>query len=111
MSAGLMEGKAKERCQRCQKRLEEGAGLGEALKESGLLPPRQIRLLELGQRSGAGDAAMEKISRDLTEEGDAALDTLVGQVEPALVLLCSLLVGLILLSVMLPLMDIMAAIG
>ena len=54
---------------------------------------------------------MEKISRDLTEEGDAALDTLVGQVEPALVLLCSLLVGLILLSVMLPLMDIMAAIG
>jgi type IV pilus assembly protein PilC len=32
-------------------------------------------------------------------------------VEPALVLVCSLLVGLILLSVMLPLMNIMAAIG
>ena len=36
---------------------------------------------------------------------------LVGRVEPALVLVCSLLVGLILLSVMLPLMNIMAAIG
>ena len=111
MSSALMEGRAKERCESCQKRLEDGAGLGEALKESGLLPPRQIRLLELGQRSGAGDASMEKIARDLTEEGEAALDALVGRVEPALVLVCSVLVGLILLSVMLPLMHIMSAIG
>ena len=54
---------------------------------------------------------MAKIARDLTEEGEAALDTLTSRVEPALVLVCSLLVGLILLSVMLPLMNIMAAIG
>ena len=43
--------------------------------------------------------------------GEAALENAVSRVEPALVLLCSLLVGLILLSVMLPLMNIMAAIG
>ena len=54
---------------------------------------------------------MEKIAQDLSEESEIALDTLVGRVEPALVLVCSLLVGLILLSVMLPLMNIMAAIG
>ena len=111
LSANLMEGGAKKRCQNCQKRLEGGESLGEALKESGLLPPRQSRLLELGQRSGAGDASMEKIARDLSEEGEAALDALVGRVEPALVLVCSVLVGLILLSVMLPLMHIMSAIG
>ena len=40
-----------------------------------------------------------------------ALENAVSRVEPALVLACSLLVGLILLSVMLPLMNIMAAIG
>ena len=45
------------------------------------------------------------------EEGETALDAMVSRVEPALVLVCSLLVGLILLSVMLPLMNIMAAIG
>jgi len=111
LSAKLMDTGAKERCESCRSSLEQGAALGEAMRSSGFLPASQCRLLELGQRSGAGDAAMEKISRDLTEEGDAALDALVGQVEPALVLLCSLLVGLILLSVMLPLMDIMAAIG
>ena len=111
LSAGLMEAGAKERCESCRRRLEEGESLGNALKESGLLPARQSRLLELGQRSGAGDAAMEKIARDLSEEGEAALDALVSRVEPALVLVCSVLVGLILLSVMLPLMHIMSAIG
>jgi len=111
LSANLMEGGAKERCERCRKRLEGGESLGDALKKSGLLPARQSRLLELGQRSGAGDASMEKIARDLSEEGEAALDALVSRVEPALVLVCSVLVGLILLSVMLPLMHIMSAIG
>ena len=111
LSASLMEGGAKARCQSCRQKLEEGGSLGQALKDSGLLPPRQSRLLELGQRSGAGDASMEKIARDLSEEGEAALDALVSRVEPALVLVCSVLVGLILLSVMLPLMHIMSAIG
>ncbi len=111
LAAGLLEGGAKERCLTCQRCLEGGESLSGALKSSGLLPPSQCHLLELGQRSGAGDASMEKIARDLTEESEAELDALVGRVEPALVLVCSLLVGLILLSVMLPLMNIMAAIG
>ncbi len=111
LSAKLLEGGAKDRCLDCQHRLEAGESLSSALNSSGLLPPSQCRLLELGQRGGAGDATMEKIAQDLTDEGEAALDTLVSRVEPALVLVCSLLVGLILLSVMLPLMNIMAAIG
>ena len=77
----------------------------------GLLPAGACRLLEIGQRGGTADAAMEKIARDLSEDGEAALEDLVNRVEPALVLVCSILVGLILLSVMLPLMHIMSAIG
>ena len=111
LSANLMEAGAKRRCQDCSRLLGEGRDLSEALRESSLLPPRQCRVLELGRRSGCGDDAMAKIAGDLTEEGEAALDALVSRVEPALVLVCSLLVGLILLSVMLPLMNIMAAIG
>ena len=81
------------------------------MKESGLLPVGACRLLEMGQRGGAGDAAMEKIAADLSEESEAALEEKVSRVEPALVLVCSILVGMILLSVMLPLMHIMSAIG
>ncbi|WP_295756423.1 type II secretion system F family protein [uncultured Oscillibacter sp.] len=111
LSAGLVEGGARRRCEDCRKRLDNGEVLSAALKASGLLPASQSRLLELGQRGGVGDASMEKIARDLSEEGEAALDAAVSRVEPALVLLCSVLVGLILLSVMLPLMHIMSAIG
>ena len=113
LASGLMEDtpQAKVRCQACQDQLNQGAKVSAAMKESGLLPASACRLLELGQQSGTGDAAMEKIAADLAEESELALEDRVSRVEPALVLVCSLLVGLILLSVMLPLMHIMSAIG
>lgn len=102
---------AKERCLACLARLEQGENFGEAMNSSGLLSPSSVRFLELGQRSDAMDSAMEKLAEDLTEESEYAIEAMVGRIEPALVLVCSLLVGLILLSVMLPLMHIMSAIG
>ena len=113
LASGLMEDVpgAVKRCTECRERLDKGESRGNALKESGLLPVHACRLLELGLKSGTGDASMEKIARDMSEESDAALEEMVSRVEPALVLVCSVLVGLILLSVMLPLMHITAAIG
>ena len=113
LAASLMEDvpPARARCEDCRARLEGGAALSAAMGESGLLSAGACRLLEIGQRGGTADAAMEKIARDLSEDGEAALEDLVNRVEPALVLVCSILVGLILLSVMLPLMHIMSAIG
>ena len=113
LAAGLAEDQplAKKRCESCLALLEKGETPGRAMKGSGLLPAAQCRLLELAQRSGAGDQAMTKIAEDLSEESETAIEEKVSRVEPALVLVCSVLVGLILLSVMLPLMHIMAAIG
>lgn len=54
---------------------------------------------------------MAEAARRLSEESEAALEARVNRVEPALVLVTSLLVGVILLSVMLPMMNIMAAVG
>lgn len=99
------------RCRQCRARLDEGAELAEALRSTGTLPAPECRLLLLGLRSGSGDSVMEEIARRLSEESELALERRVSQVEPALVLVTSLLVGAILLSVMLPLMNIMAAIG
>ena len=89
----------------------KGSSLAQALSASDLLPPAECRLLELSLRSGSGDSAMASIAARLTEDSDLALERKLGQIEPALVLLTSALVGLILLSVMLPLMHITAAIG
>jgi type IV pilus assembly protein PilC len=102
---------AQARCQDCLDRLERGDDLAGAMRESGVLPASSCRLLALGQRSGTGDAVMEEVARRLTEEGEQSLEEKLSRVEPALVLVTSLLVGAILLSVMLPLMNIMTAIG
>lgn len=102
---------AVERCKTCAARLAEGGDLADTLRESGMLPPSTCRLLTLGVRSGNGDAVMEDIARRLSDEANQALERKVAQVEPTLVLGTSLLVGIILLSVMLPLMNIMTAIG
>lgn len=113
LSSSLLNGipSAQARCQDCLHRLEEGQPLARAMGESHILPPRECRLLELGLRSGSGDSVMEQIASRLSEESEFALEERVGQIEPALVIVTSVLVGLILLSVMLPLMHIMTAIG
>lgn len=65
---------------------------------------RLAQALAMGMASGLPLEEAAALSAGL-------LEALVSRVEPALVLVCSLLVGLILLSVMLPLMNIMATIG
>ena len=102
---------AAERCRKCRDQLLEGADLATALGQNHLLSLSACRLLTLGIRSGAGDNIMEEIAHRMQEEAQQALDSAVGKVEPSLVLVTSGLVGMILLSVMLPLMNIMTAIG
>jgi type IV pilus assembly protein PilC len=102
---------ALERCQKAKEKLGEKADLAEALGEAQVLPASSCRLLALGLRGGTGDRVMENIALRLEEEANLDLEAEVGRIEPALVLVTSILVGAILLSVMLPLMHIMAAIG
>jgi len=102
---------AKRRCQECREKLDAGMSLAHAMNESGLIPAAECRLLELGVRSGCHDAVMAQIAERLSEEGDAALEARMNQIEPVLVVIASVLVGAILMSVMLPLMNIMTVIG
>ena len=100
-----------ERCQKCSDILQQGGNLAEALEAGELMPPSICRLLVLGLRSGTGDGVMEDISRRMQNEVTEDLERMVARVEPAMVLITSVMVGMILLSVMLPLMNIMTAIG
>jgi len=99
------------RCRMCSESLEKGEGLADALRESALLSRKDSRLLEAGLRSGSGERVMSEIAENLSRESQQALERSMMKIEPAMVLIMSLLVGCILLSVMLPLMNIMNAIG
>lgn len=99
------------RCGQCAAALEAGTDFAAAMGAAGLLSPSQSRMLTVGLRGGNADRVMEDIAEKMMEEANESLETLVSRVEPAMVLIASALVGLILLSVMLPLMDIMSTIG
>lgn len=99
------------RCADCLNRLTSGEELSAALSASRMLPPSSCRMLALGIRAGNGDTVMSEISDRLAAEATQALENRISQIEPALVLITSLLIGAILLAVMLPLMNIMKAIG
>ncbi len=102
---------AKARVDQCVAELEDGKPLHEALENAALMPKAECRLLAAGLRSGVGDQAMDQITKRMNERSETAIHEKVSRVEPTLVIIASLLVGLILLTVMLPLMNIMSAIG
>lgn len=113
LAAGLLEDvpSAAQRCRHCGTRVANGESLSAVLPDAGMLPLSACRMLELGLRSGSGDRVMEEIARQLDQEASDALEDRVAQVEPTMVLISSILVGVILLSVMLPLMHIMSVMG
>ncbi len=102
---------AARRCADCARAMEAGEDLGSAMEHAGLLPPTQCCLLQLGCRCGNADRIMGQIADTMMEEARMALDRVVSRVEPVMVLVSSVLVGLILLSVMLPLADILSVLG
>ena len=103
--------KVKAGYEQCLKNLEQGEPLAESLKEAEIFPALYCRMLSLGVKSGAGDDIMAEIARRLEDDASRSIDGMVAKIEPTIVIITSILVGVILLSVMIPLMNIMASIG
>ena len=99
------------RCSRCAEGLNEGQSLAEAMGQADLLDAASCRLLSVGLKGGNADRVMAKIADDLAEDASASLESSISRIEPAMVLTASLLVGAILLTVMLPLMNILSTLG
>lgn len=113
LAGSLLEeiSEAAKRCRICAEDLRQGTDLTQALENAALLPPAKSRMLSVGIRGGNADQIMQDIADRMMEDAEEDLSRRVSRIEPAMVLLASLLVGGILLSVMLPLLDIMSTIG
>jgi len=100
-----------EKHKKCVSLLEDGKTLSEALSGAGILSLQDAKMLSVGAVSGKADLAMAEIARRSYIDVKDSIDRIVGRVEPTLVIISSLIIGVILLSVMLPLMGIMSSIG
>jgi type IV pilus assembly protein PilC len=99
------------RIKTCQDRMYAGDSFPDAVERSGILNRLQSGLLAAGFHAGVPEQAMEELSRRCQAEADEQLSRLLGRFEYALVLILCLSVGLVLLSVMLPLLGVMSTIG
>ena len=94
----------------CQKQVNEGEDLSHSLFTSGILTGTYARLASIGQKTGSMDQVMKQVSDMYQEEIDTRISNTLAVLEPSLIIGLSLIVGIILLSVMLPLMGIMSGI-
>lgn len=95
----------------CSESISKGDYLYEAMKNAGMFQAKHLRMLQIGQRSGETDVVLSKISNYYEEETLTKMHRILGTIEPTLVIFFSLMVGLILLSVIMPLIGIMSSIG
>lgn len=94
----------------CKEKIDEGSELTDALLTSGMFSGVYARMASIGSKTGAMDQVMEQIAELYQDDIDARMNNVLAVLEPTLVILLSLIVGVILLSVMLPLMGIMSSI-
>lgn len=101
----------KKRIEKCKEYLQEEANFSDALIKSQIFTGLYARLIQIGFKTGAMDETMTKIAQQYDEESQDQIANMVSIIEPTLVVILSIIVGLILLSVMLPLIGIMSNIG
>ena len=103
--------KLNNKIQTCQNKIKEGETFYNAILNSSLFPSIYCQMLNIGFKTGSSDLVMEEIAKRTDENATIKIEQLVNKIEPTLVIIMSIIVGLILLSVMLPLTSIMSTIG
>ncbi len=85
--------------------IAEGKNLTAAFQDLGLFPPLVIRMLRIGENTGALDTALLNVSYFYNREVREAIGKLQAMIEPALTLLLGALLGWVMLSVLGPVYD------
>ena len=94
-----------------RKGIQEHESMPEALEKANVFSNLYSRMVAVAFRSGSVDTVMQQIAVNYENTTDKQLRRIVSIIEPTLVIILSFIVGVILLSVLLPLMGIMSSIG
>ncbi len=86
-------------------RVREGTAVHRALGESGYLPPLTLHMIASGEASGDLEGMLERAAIAQERELETLAATLVGVLEPALILVMAGLVLVIVLAILLPIFE------
>lgn len=111
-SAGIINKNIKYKIDECISIIKnEHIGAVEAIEKSKLFTGTSLNILKLGMASGNLDSSMKYISDLFNDNFENMLVRRISFIEPVSVAILSILIGIILISVMLPLLSVMSIIG
>lgn len=102
---------AQKKIRECRELSVNGTELPDALAKSGIFSGLNARLISVGYRVGSVDTVMKKVAERYQEETQDKIESIISIIEPSMVAALSLIVGLVLLSVILPLLGILSGMG
>lgn len=111
LAAGIAENPAVRERLLALSRCAQEENIPAAVAEAGIFPAPFVRLFGTAYRTGNLEETMEKMAAYYTDGFDDAVNAMTSRIEPALVIGLSCVAGIILFSVMMPIIHIMQAIG
>ena len=99
------------RIKQCRDLSTSGKEFADAVLTSQVFGKSSHSLITIGFRTGTLDEVMKKLSLEYEEKANRQIDRFIAALEPALVIVLSVWIGLILVSFLLPLISIMTTIG
>ncbi len=85
--------------------ISEGSSIAEPLRRSGLFPPIVTHMIMVGEKSGELEAMLVKVSEAYDNEVEATVSGLTALLEPVLILMMGGIVFFIMISVLLPILQ------
>ena len=85
--------------------ISEGQSVTAAFQNTGIFPPLVIRMLKVGEATGALDGALRNVSYFYNREVKEMIEKVQAMIEPAMTVVLGLLLGWIMLSVLGPIYD------
>lgn len=90
---------------RARERIAIGTPISESFAAENLFPPLVIRMLRVGESTGALDKALTNISYFYTRDIDESVGKVQAMIEPAITVVMGLILGWIMLAVLGPIYD------
>jgi len=89
-----------------QVRVREGKGMARPLSESGLFPPLALNMIAVGEETGKLDGMLAEVANYYDQEVKRTTKRLTSLLEPALILVMGLIVGVVVISMLLAIFSI-----
>ena len=102
---------AEEKLANAAEELREGREIGEVFEETDIFPPLFIKMLVMGNKMNKLDEMLYKARAVFDDEAEDAIERFTIIIEPVLIIILSVIAGIILISLMLPIIDLLAIIS